>query len=323
MIQKNELLGAVIIIFIISLSFFTVAGSLPVVNQCSQSHTSFVISEVVFHNYNTSSQKLYPVEFEEQGLPNDTQWSVSLNSTNQTSATNTITFLKANGTYVYQVGLVRGFTVTPFAGLLKVTGGSNTTLITFSKLYSIDFYERGLPAGTTWSIAFDGIIKPTALNQIRISVVNGSYPYTINVPENYTASPSFGTVNISGSSYLLNISFNLYSITFTGLLTPNNATMTIDGKYVSTVGGVFTVTLLAGQKYEIMVTAPGYKNYVHNLTVTTRTYPSVLLNVNLMPLKQKIFPIVTLITDLIIIAAVLVVVVLILRATFRKNRGQS
>ncbi len=324
MTRKNELLAAGVLIFIISFSFLAVAGSFPVAtNQISQNHTSSVVPEFGFHSYNTSGQKLYPVEFEERGLPNGTQWSVSINDTNQSSTTNAITFLKANGTYVYQVGLVRGFTVIPFAGLLTVSGGANTTLITFSKLYSILFYERGLPPGTTWSIAFDGIIKPTALSQIRINVINGSYPYTINVPENYTATPGFGTINISGSSALVNVSFKLYSITFIGLLTPNNATMTIDGKEVPTVGGVFTVTLLAGQKYEIVVTAPGYKNYTYNLTVTTRTYPSVLLNVNLVTLKQKTFQSVALITDLIITAAVLVVVVLILRAIFGKNRRQS
>ena len=231
------------------------------------------------------SPKEYEVIFIERGLPTGTRWYISLNGTNESSLSNEITFLRPNGSYGYIVGLIHNFTVTPFAGSFSISGASENITITYSRFYQVVFRETGLPSGIKWSIAFNGVTTFPSSDNITLLEKNGSYPYTINVPINYTTSPTTGTIIINGSGATVNIQFSVYSITFTGSVTPKGASMFINGQQVTTVGGVFTLTLLAGHKYEMEVTSPGYWNYFYNFTVTSKTYPTVLHNVELVPLE--------------------------------------
>ena len=74
----------------------------------------------------------YTVTFTESGLPTGTGWSVTLAGVSKTSTTTTITFREPNGTYPFSVGPVSGYTSTPSAGSLSVSGAPVSEALTFS-----------------------------------------------------------------------------------------------------------------------------------------------------------------------------------------------
>lgn len=269
----------------------------------------------------TFGAKEYDITFREEGLPAGMLWNVSLNGTMESSVTNETIFLKPNGTYYYVVGLISNYTLSPFAGLFTVSGKPITTLIIFSRLYQVLFHETGLPKETRWSVAFNGVTKITTTNNVSLKEINGTYPYTINMPENFTTYPTTGTIIVNGSSVFQTVKFVLYTITFTGLLSPETASMFIDGQEVRTVAGVFTLSLAAGQEYEVEVKSPGYRNYFYNLTVTSRTNPTVLLNINLVSTEPvQGFPIASLIYAVVILASIIAVFVITIRFQRRPKK---
>lgn len=78
---------------------------------------------------------LYPVTFYETGLPLGTPWSVTLNGSTNTSYTSTIEFLETNGTNeVYSLGPVVGYSPTPRAGVLSISGAPVGFEVTFVAL---------------------------------------------------------------------------------------------------------------------------------------------------------------------------------------------
>src|SRR5207249_3930409 len=73
----------------------------------------------------------YPVVFDENGLGNQTSWSVTLNGTTQTSQRPDIVFEEPNGTYLFIVGTSPGFNVSPSQGTLKIDGRGASQSIRF------------------------------------------------------------------------------------------------------------------------------------------------------------------------------------------------
>ncbi|MGC8580672.1 MAG: hypothetical protein ACP5MB_11565, partial [bacterium] len=76
---------------------------------------------------------LYPMTITENGIPNGTQWSVTLTGTafngqyinvTLSSTTNTITFSEPNGTYSYALHLPSGYTTNNQRGSTTVSGHS-------------------------------------------------------------------------------------------------------------------------------------------------------------------------------------------------------
>ena len=72
------------------------------------------------------------VVFSETGLPARTSWSVTLNGTTQTSTSSSINFTEPNGTYSYVVGSVPGYTASPTAGSVTVSGIATNQIIAFT-----------------------------------------------------------------------------------------------------------------------------------------------------------------------------------------------
>ena len=76
----------------------------------------------------------YPVTFTQIGLPTGASWNVTLGGTAQTSTTTTNAFSEPNGTYAFDLGLVTGYTVSPYSGIITVRGAGVTKSITFTAL---------------------------------------------------------------------------------------------------------------------------------------------------------------------------------------------
>jgi len=159
----------------------------------------------------------YAVTFTESGLPAGTSWTAQFNSTSETSAAPTITFLAPNGTYSFFV-TAANYTASPEFGLVKVAGGPVTQPILFSRAptprYVVTFTETGLASGATWSATLDsrtlGINEsidssgPGAIKFAGIS--NGTYSFSVNA-SGYPAVPSSGTIVVDGMDVTQAIAF--------------------------------------------------------------------------------------------------------------------
>ena len=109
----------------------------------------------------------------------------------------------AIGTYSFSAS-ASGYTASPATGTITVSGADVAQLITFTLIppstYSVTFAESGLPAGTRWSVTQNGVTMSSATGSIVFTEPNGSYAFTVGSVSGYTASPSSGTVAVSGAA---------------------------------------------------------------------------------------------------------------------------
>lgn len=95
--------------------------------------------------------------------------------------------------------------------------------------YPVTFQERGLPAGTNWTVVLNGSATYSLGSFASFSVPNGSYSYHLPVVAGFTPSPSSGRVLVTGTPVLTTIHFlpaavqNTLSL-FNNTLLPANAT---------------------------------------------------------------------------------------------------
>ncbi len=121
-----------------------------------------------------------------------------------------------------------GVAYDPETGDICVTNTANTTFECArffggvpQSLYPADFNQTGLPEGAAWSVAVTGVGSGTGLaggTPIQFDLVNGSYFYTAAPPYSWVASPSNGTLTISGTGVTVNMTFahqSEYAGTFT------------------------------------------------------------------------------------------------------------
>lgn len=159
-----------------------------------------------------------PVRFGEQGLPAGAPWWVNLSNQQSLNTTgSSIEFNETNGTYEYAVGALATFVASPTNGTFHISGTPVNVSIDFSRLFSVEFTETGLPAGSLWSLNLTGAGTIRSTNQsIAFSVPNGTYSY-----QPATANPTFsalgGNVTVVGAAVVVSVSFSrvFYSVTFT------------------------------------------------------------------------------------------------------------
>jgi len=149
------------------------------------------------------SPVLYEIYFNETGLPSGSAWSVTLNGTIESSTTSTITFQEPNGSYLYKIGSINGYDVSPSSGTITVNGAIVNQAITFTanstKTYTITFTETGLPSGSAWSVTLNGLTRTSLSNTITFNESYGTYTYTITLPNGYETSQPSGTITTTQS----------------------------------------------------------------------------------------------------------------------------
>ncbi len=171
------------------------------------------------------SEPRYSVAFEATGLPNGTTWSVSVGSELRTNTTvgpaGAVTFLLPDGTYVYTLTALAGYTESsiPYLGEFVVAGANVTETIAFAPvLYSVTFEESGLPSGTTWTVVLGATRRSTSTAQLTLNETNGTYPYTVEgVPGWHLAAPArTGTLVVNGTPLREELTWSQvrYSVTF-------------------------------------------------------------------------------------------------------------
>jgi len=191
----------------------------------------------------------YNLTFVASGLPNGTNWSVSIynDSTGwewNGSANLSVTFLVPNGTYNFSVENVTNgsalYVPAPMSGTVVVDGAAAVVDVAFSAvaLYNVSFVESGLPNGTFWFVELTGGAAGWAANgscntTVSFLVPNGTYGFTIggsfpdgfwNLSGLYTPSPAAGNLTVAGANVSVDVSFTaeaLYSVTFSEIGLPN------------------------------------------------------------------------------------------------------
>ena len=178
----------------------------------------------------------YPISFAETGLPNGTVWSVSLNGTLLNSTGALISFSRANGSYLFLVPKVPGYTVSPSSGTVPVNGSGAIVLLAYSAippaLYPVLFRENGLPSGTVWSVNLSGVLLDSNGSSISVSRANGTYAYVVPSVPGYLVSPNSGSVVVNGANSTVTLGFSpipqaQYSITFRERGLSSNTTWSI------------------------------------------------------------------------------------------------
>ncbi len=184
-----------------------------------------------------------------------------------------------------------------------------------SKLYQIIFIESGLSSGTPWSVTLNGTTESSTTNDIIFSEPNGNYPYSLSIPQGYTASNSSGTIILNGRNITQTVTFvsipaATYTVIFTesGLPSGTLWSVTLNGTMKSSNTNTITFTEPYGT-YSFSVTLPsGYKTTSSSGEVKT-TQSSTNVDINVSPVSKTTTPPAT--TNYLLIGVIVAIVVII------------
>jgi YVTN family beta-propeller protein len=191
----------------------------------------------------------FPVTFTETGLANGTTWGVNLNGTPQSSTSKQIGFESPNGSVPFTVLPVSGYTPDIPSGSADVRGGPTNVTIVFTAsspgggTYAVTFNGTGLPSQTSWSVTLaggSGTPTSSTTDTVSFTRANGSWSYSVGVPNGYTAAPSKGVVNVSGHPNGTAIVFTANqtaALAATLAVAPGNVTLGASGTFTTTATG--------------------------------------------------------------------------------------
>ncbi|MCI4345165.1 MAG: DUF3494 domain-containing protein [Thermoplasmata archaeon] len=153
----------------------------------------------------TTAPTTYPVTFTESGLPAQTSWSVTFAGVLSSSMGTTNQFNVPSGSYAYTAGTVAAYTASPASGSVPVNGAPAAATIQFTagasgSFSTVTFTESGLTAGTGWSVTLNGVLINSLTDTNAFSEANGTITYTIAAQSGYDATPSSGTLTVTGNS---------------------------------------------------------------------------------------------------------------------------
>lgn len=221
----------------------------------------------------------YTVSFQETGLPNATNWSVSEGQVVKYSNNSTISFLEPNGTYVFSFGTVRDYKPFPSNFTVHVTGRNFSFVVVWVPvLYPVTFVESGLPSGTFWNVTLGNETKYTSNSTIEFNVMNGTYEYNIPIVNGIASSTSNGTIKVNGEPTKVFLRFTL-PVNFTfyeqGLPAGSHWSVFINGHLYNSSSPILTVTL-PNETYSYAVVLPlGY--YANPSTGNVNSANSLIL----------------------------------------------
>lgn len=180
---------------------------------------------------------LYPVTWTETSLPSGTSWSINLTGTHP-STNSTVRLDLSNGTYLWSVGAVSGYTSSPQNGTLVLAGAAANIALTFTstsppKKYGVAFTETGLPSGTTWALTLGTQSNSSTTGSVTFDESNGTYNFSVGTVTGYVSAPSSGQVTVLGAAVSRSVAFTTAGSTVafaeTGLTTGTNWSVTLTG----------------------------------------------------------------------------------------------
>lgn len=213
----------------------------------------------------------YAVSFQEQGLPPNTSWSVTVSGVRQSGNGTAIVFNLGNGSYTYAVGNPRGYVASPSSGSFTVAGQARNFSIGFQSLfYAVTFAPFGLPSTSNWSVtvhAFGQNVTEYAAGDksLFFSEPNGTYAYQVGLfTVSWLAQPANGSVPVKGLPVQVNIAFVpavTFSVTFTetGLLPGTFWSVAIGASILPSNTNSITTSLPVGNYSFYLGFVPGYR----------------------------------------------------------------
>jgi YVTN family beta-propeller protein len=153
---------------------------------------------------------MYGLTFAETGLPVGTTWTISIDGA-PALRTNGQAFTteESNGTHVYRLGLVPGWTTVAFTGSVVVNGKPARLTFAWTEVnYTLGFQESGLGPGTEWWVNLtNGATLDTRGDSLSFDEPNGTYGYLVAASDR-TYAAAGGTVRVDGQSVTLPVSFS-------------------------------------------------------------------------------------------------------------------
>ena len=158
-------------------------------------------------------------------------------------------------------------------GYSLVTGMGSINAYAFSQdsilqRYQIYFNESGLPAGTQWTVLFNGVNVSGKSSSIEVNSTDGSQSYYISPVGTYSPSPQVGTVNVSNANVTINVHFQkgfLVQFTASGLPQVDPITGGVDtySVYLNSSGASYETQYITrnGQSYAYDVLPNGTYEY--------------------------------------------------------------
>lgn len=148
--------------------------------------------------------------------------------------------------------------------------------------YAIGFAETGLPSGQPWSVVLGGIWVNSTSSTVAFPTEAGSFSYQVPDAGGYSAKPSSGTVEVSGSDVTVPVAFELArygNLTIT--VDPGTGTqILVDGNVVASNTGSFTYENLAYGPHSIIAYNPFY---LYNSTTVDVQSPQEAVSITLKP----------------------------------------
>jgi hypothetical protein len=170
-------------------------------------HQSLVEVVVTFVRL-TPAPPVFAVDFAVSGLPSGLG-PVPITVRNVTEMPGA-PFRLINGSYAYRVGYVPGFHTPVTNRTFVVSGGPLTVTVPFvPTTYTARWEANGTRQNLTWSLVLNGTPIPATSAWISQVLPNGTYPYTVELPANFSASPRSGVMVVQGASAWLQLNFSL------------------------------------------------------------------------------------------------------------------
>lgn len=136
------------------------------------------------------------------------------------------------------IPLVSGSAFDPVHGIsyfANQNSGTLSTLVCRSRcLYPTTFNETGLPAGSAWSMTYNGTTILSTSPSIQFSTQNGTYGFSVGPVWRFNSTPSSGSMTVGG--------YGLWqTIAFSPITSPLQANVTL-APYRIPLGGTTTAT---------------------------------------------------------------------------------
>jgi|GEM_PF-1847356 len=176
----------------------------------------------------------YGVSFVATGLPAGTNWSVTFGAYTVTGG-GLLNFSEPNGSYDYTIAPVPNYAVSPTHGTVSIAGAAVTITSAFVlQTYGVTLTAAGLPAGSSWSITFNGVAS-SGTGAITVQEPNGTYAYTVDAVSGYTATPASGSVVVAGGASSVGVAFTQ----------PTTSTSVVSGVSTPVFWGLLIALLVA------------------------------------------------------------------------------
>jgi YVTN family beta-propeller protein len=154
------------------------------------------------------TETVYPVWFNETGLGMGVVWGATLGSQSNTSANASFVIDEPNGSYLFGLTPVPGYSGTPSVGYISVNGADVVVRITFVRAFNVTFEDPGLPPGPNWTIDLSTGPISTNATSLTVALPNGTYSFGASTSlATYEPVHARGMFNVSGAATTVPVPF--------------------------------------------------------------------------------------------------------------------